>query len=136
MMHTEHLQSVRFGIVTAAWAVAVAVTSLLLLVVFGIGAVDADSPLATRVAIAAVALGFYAGGIFAGTRTGSAPILHGTFIGLLSLAIWFLLNGVTAVAFPDFGWQALTPNLAVGLVVLQIAAAILGARHGYRRSVR
>jgi len=132
-MHTEHLQNVRWRVVVVAWLIAVAVASLLIIVVVGLNLVDPDSATGTRIAIAAIALGFFAGGLFAGIRASSAPMLHGIVIGLLSLVVWFVLNVITAVVFPNFGWQALTPNLAVGLVLVMIVAAVLGARSGYRR---
>lgn len=86
----------------------------------------------TRAAIAAIALGFFAGGLFAGLRAGEAPFLHGTAIGLLSLVVWVVLNAVSAILFPNFGWSALTPGLALSVVLVQMAASILGARAGYR----
>lgn len=135
-MHTEHLQNVRLGLVALAWLMAVALASLLMIALLGLNLVEPDSPMGTRVAIGAVALGFFAGGLFAGLRSGTAPMLHGVMIGLMSLVVWFLLNVVTAVLFKDFGWQALTPNLAIALILVQIVAAILGARSGYRRSLR
>lgn len=132
-MHTEHLQNVRWWLVAAGWLIGIALASLLMMVIVGLNLVDADSATGTRIAIAAVALGFFAGGLFAGLRGVQAPILHGTFIGLLSLVAWFLLNALSAIVFPDFGWQALTPNLALAIVLVMIVSAILGARAGYRR---
>jgi hypothetical protein len=132
-MHTEHLQNVRWRIVVVGWLIAVAVASLLIIVVIGLNLVDPDSATGTRVAIGAIALGFFAGGLFAALRAGTAPMLHGVLIGLLSLLVWFVLNAITAVLFRDFGWQALTPNLAIALVLVMIVAAVLGARSGFRR---
>ena len=74
-MHTEHLQNVRPVTVVAAWLVSIAVTSLILLALVGLRLLEADSP-STRAAMAAVALGFVAGGMFAGVRTAQAPILQ------------------------------------------------------------
>ncbi|HEX6558372.1 MAG TPA: hypothetical protein VF021_02900 [Longimicrobiales bacterium] len=133
-MQTEHLQNVRLGVVGLAWLIAVALASLLMIALLGLNLIEPDSAIGTRVALGAVALGFFAGGLFAGLRSGSAPMLHGVLIGLLSLVVWFVLNLITAVLFKDFGWQALTPNLAIALVLVQIVAAILGARSGYRRT--
>ena len=46
--------------------------------------------------------------------------LHGVLIGLLSLVVWFVLNVLSTVLFHDFGWQALTPNLAIALVLVYV----------------
>jgi hypothetical protein len=131
-MHTEHLQRVRLSIVTAGWLVAIAVTSLIVVVLLGLNVLVAESTAGTRASMGAVAVGFFVGGLFAGLRAGEAPILHGAALGLLSLIVWFVLNFLSAILFKDFGWQALTPELAVTLVLIQIVAAILGARFGYR----
>jgi len=135
-MHTEHLQNVRWRLVVTGWAIGIALASLLMMIIVGFNLVDADSSLGTRIAIGAVALGFFAGGLFAGLRGVQAPILHGTFIGLLSLFAWFFLNVLAAIAFPDFGWQALTPTLALAIVIVMIVSAILGARAGFRRGIK
>lgn len=135
-MHTEHLQSVRPGVVGTAWLIAVGLASLIILALLALNIVDPDSTTATRASIAAIAIGFYAGGMFAGLRARAAPILHGIVIGLVSLIVWFLLNAIAAFLAPDFGWSALTPNLAVALVLMQMAAAVLGARMGYRQTTK
>jgi hypothetical protein len=132
-MHTEHLQNVRPGLVALSWLMSIMLTSAIMMVVIGLNLVDPDSVLGTRVAIGAVAVGFFGGGLFVGTRAGAAPILHGMLIGLFSLVVWFLINVVASVAFPSFGWQALTPNLAIGLVLVMMGSAIVGTRSGYRR---
>ena len=132
-MHTEHLQNVRPPIVASAWLIAVGTASLLMMIPIGLNFVDAESADGTRVAIAAVSLGFFAGGLFAGSRAATAPILHGVFIGLVSLFVWFVLNVVMTIILPGASWQGLTPNLAVALVLLMIVSAVLGARAGYRR---
>jgi hypothetical protein len=134
-MHTEHLQRVRFRAVVAGWLVGIAATSLLIFATLGLHLIEADSPLATRASISAVAVGFFAGGLFTGLRVGEAPILHGIAIGLLSVVVWFVLNVLSVIAFPRFGWQEITPDMTVALVLVQIVAAMLGARAGYRRVV-
>ena len=132
-MHTEHLQNVRYGLIGLAWLLSIMIASIIMMVLLGLNLVDPDSALGTRIAIGAVAIGFFGGGLFIGLRAGVAPILHGVLIGLFSLLVWFILNLITAIAFPNFGWQALTPNLAIGLVLVMIGAAVVGARSGYRR---
>lgn len=131
-MHTEHLQRVRPGIVVAGWLVAVAVASLIIVSLLGLNVLDAESTAGTRVSMGAVAIGFFVGGLFAGLRAREAPILHGAALGLISLIVWFALNFLSAIFFREFDWQALTAELAITLVLIQIVAAILGARFGYR----
>lgn len=131
-MHTEHLQRIRPSVVMVAWFVAVALASLIVLGVTGLGLLGPDSTLAMRLQMAAVAVGFFAGGLYAGLRAAEAPILHGVAIGIVSLVVWIALNVITALAFPDVGWDALTPNLALTLVFIMIVMAVLGARSGYR----
>lgn len=135
-METEHLQSVRIGIVGAGWLVAIAVASLIALAATALGLVEADSALGARLEISAIAVGFFAGGMFAGLRAREAPILHGIAIGLLSLPVWFFVNLISAVAFPDSAWDALSPRYTVSVILLQLVAAVLGARMGYRKLLR
>ena len=118
-----------------AWFIGAAVASLLIMLLIATNAIDMDSAQGTRAAITALAVGFFAAGLFAGLRAGEAPILHGAAIGVLSLVVWVVLNVASAIAFPELGWDALTPELAVSVVLLQMAAAILGARSGYRKRV-
>ena len=131
-MHTEHLQRVRPGVVMLSWFIAVAVASLIVTLVVATNLIDMGSGAGTRAAITAVAVGFFAGGLFAGLRTGEAPVLHGIAIGVVSLIVWVVVNVASSIAFPQFGWDALTPQLTVAVIVLQMAAAVLGARSGYR----
>lgn len=134
-MHTEHLQSIRWGLIGMAWMVGASIAALLLTALIATNVVDPDSAIGVRVAIGCIAIGFFTAGLYAGLRAKAAPILHGVSIGLFSLLVWFLLNVVSAVAFPDFGWSALTPNMAIGLVLVMIVSAILGARAGYRKTL-
>jgi hypothetical protein len=136
-MHTEHLQNVRTTRVFTGWLVAIAVTSLLALAFAGTGVLGSDATSMTTVgSLIAVIVGFWAGGFFAGFRAIEAPILHGVGIGLTSLVVWAVLNIVVAVAFRGIGWTGLTPALAVGLMLAQIAAAVVGALLGYNVALR
>lgn len=132
-MQTEHLQSVKFRLVALAWFIAVAISSLIMVALLAFNLIQPDTASSTRAALAAVAVGFFAGGMYAGLRAQTAPILHGVSIGLLSLLAWFALNVITTVAFPRFGWSALTPNLAVATMLVMIISAVLGARGGHRK---
>lgn len=136
-MHTEHLQNVTFGRVVGAWLVAVAVSSLVALALIGTGVLSADADAADIWwSTAAVVIGFFAGGFFAGFRAIEAPILHAAGIGLMSLAVWFVLNAVVALFYESLGWASLTPQLAVGLLFVQLAAAIVGSLLGYNIALR
>lgn len=131
-MHTEHLQSVRFALVGIAWLIAVGLASAIVLAISALGLVDPDSAAGIRIQIAAVAAGFFGGGLFVGLRVGEAPILHGVAIGLTSLVAWFALNAVSTVIAPGRGWESLTAQLTITVLLLQMVAAVLGARAGYR----
>ena len=134
-MHSEHLQNVRPLTLIAAWLVAFAVTSLIMLALLGLNLVDPESP-STRSAIAAMAFGFFAGGVFAGLRARQAPILHGIAIGIVSLFVWFVLNLLSGLLFDGDSWQAVTTELSVSVLLVQIVAAVLGARVAYRWVLR
>lgn len=135
-MHTEHLQNVRAARVGAGWLVAIAVASLLLLAFLGLDLFTSDGLLTPLGGLAAVAFGFMAGGFFAGFRAIEAPILHGLAIGVTSLVAWAFLNVIASVAFETFEWSALTPGLAVSILVVQMATAVLGALLGYNMALR
>ncbi len=133
-MHTEHLQNVRPITVIAAWLVSIAVTSLILLALLGLRLLDADAP-STRAAMAAVALGFIAGGVFAGVRAAQAPILHGVAIGMFSLVAWFVLGLLSHSLLQGSVWDV-GRDLTITAVIVQIIASIVGARLGYRLALR
>lgn len=135
MMESEHLQNVRLNVVGIGWLIAIAVTSL---IAFAASALipSESSSFGARLEIAAIAVGFFAGGMFAGLRVREAPILHGSAIGLVSLPVWFMINLISAVAFPDTAWDALSPHFTVSVILLQIVAAVLGSRVGFRKTLR
>jgi hypothetical protein len=136
-MHTEHLQNVRPARVVAAWLVAAAVTSLALLAFAGTGLMVEDPGAAnTWWSVVAVAAGFFAGGLFVGLRAIEAPILHAGAMGLTSLIAWFVLNAIAAVFLNVRGWDALTPQLAAGILLTQWVAAMVGALLGHNLALR
>jgi hypothetical protein len=136
-VHTEHLQNVTPGRVLAGWLVAVAVTSLTALALESFG-ISSDDPAAsgTWAGIAAVAVGFFAGGFFAGFRAIQAPILHAVAMGLASLVVWVALNAVLAVLDNHWEWAQTSPGLTVTLLLVQIVAAMIGALLGYNMALR
>ena len=138
-MHTEHLQNVRPARVVAAWLVAAAVTSLAALALVSSGLMsisDESTPANTWWSIAVVAVGFFAGGLFAGFRGVEAPILHAVGIGLTSLVAWFLLNALAAMFLPGWIWSSLTPQLALGILLMQFLASTIGALLGHNLALR
>jgi hypothetical protein len=137
-MHTEHLQNVSATRVVTGWLIAAAVASLVALVLLGIGVLD-DETTATGTwwSMFAIAVGFFAGGFFAGFRALQAPVLHAAGIGLASLVAWVVLNAVSSLLFTGrFSWPTLSPQFAVGVLLLQLVAAVLGALMGYNMAVR
>jgi hypothetical protein len=134
-MHTEHLQNVKPARVFAGWLVAAAVTSLAALALVASGMMSEESN-ATVWSVLAVAVGFFAGGLFAGFRAIEAPILHASAMGLTSLIVWFVLNAVAAFALTGWNWAALTPQLAIGILLMQWMASIFGALIGHNVALR
>ena len=119
-----------------AWFIAVCVASAIVFIVLALGLVESDSTIAERLEMSAIALGFFAGGLFAGLRAREAPILHGIGIALFSMVVWFVFNVLSTLLFPSSEWVALTPNFTLALMLVQIGAAVLGARWGYRTATR
>ena len=133
-MHTEHLQNVRPKTVVAAWLIAVAVTSLIMLAMVGLNLTDSEAPSA-RAAMGALAFGFAAGGGFAGMRAAQAPILHGIAMGMFSLLAWFVLGLLSVTLLNGAGWDA-TRDITITALIVQIICSIIGARLGYRFTQR
>jgi len=136
-MHSEHLQNVRIVILVGGWLVAAAATSLIALAFVGFGAVE-EPATATGAGwtLFAVIAGFWAGGLFTGLRAVQAPVLHGIGIGVASLVVWVAVN-ILAAFLPDApAWTGLTPGLALGLLLAQMAAAVVGALMGYNIALR
>lgn len=133
-MHTEHLQNVTLGRVLAGWLVAIAVTSLVLLMLAAVDAVPLSGE-ATWWSVLAVALGFFGGGFFTGFRALQAPVLHGIAIGLMSLAAWVVVNLLVFGLAGQESWAGLTPTLAIALLATMMAAAVVGALLGYNLAV-
>ena len=130
-MHTEHLQNVRLPWVLFGWFVSVAVVSLLALVLAATGMVDTEATTGGVWGVIAIAVGFGVGGWLLGARAGVAPILHGVAMGIVSLLVWFLVNLIGEV-LDATTWNDGTPAFYAGMLITQIAAAILGARLGSR----
>lgn len=126
-MQSEHLSNLHPGWIAGGWLVAVAVTSGAYLALVGTGLLPRGAAAVAGVA-AAMAVGFFAGGLFVGIRWGDAPILHGAAITLLSVLAWFVGTLVLTRS------QALSgPTPAVlGLILVQFAASSAGGWAGRR----
>ncbi len=127
-MHTEHLNNLHPGWVVGGWLVAVAVTSAVYLAIVGIGLLPTGSGAVVGV-LFAMAVGFYAGGLFVGVRWSDAPILHAVAITFLSIVVWFL--GSLAAPGSVQAWSGATPSV-LGIILLQFAAAAVGGWMGRR----
>lgn len=137
-MHTEHLENVKFGRVLAAWFVAVATTSLVLVVFAGFGIFEPEGATGgfSR-SFFAIAVGFFVGGWFLGARALAAPILNGVALALMSLLGWFVINFAIDALFPTARmWESLTLNLTLVLLAIQLIVAVVGALLGYNMAVR
>lgn len=136
-MHTEHLQNVSVGRVVGGWLVAAAVTSLVALALLGSGLMTEEGTASnTWWSVLAVAVGFMAGGFFTGFRALQAPVLHAVGIGLSSLAVWAFMNALAVMFFRSWEWPSLTAELTVGLLLVQLVAATVGALLGYNVATR
>lgn len=135
-MYTEKLADIRPIWVVAGWLVAVAVTSLIGIVLAALGlAVVADGGTETVGSVIVVALGFWVGGFFTGFRALRSPVLHGIAIGLASLVAWLLVN-LLVLPLTRLGWEALTPGLTVALLLVQMVSAVGGAWAGHWVALR
>jgi hypothetical protein len=134
-MHTEHLQNVSIGAVIGGWLVAIAVTSLMVFM-FEASGFDTRGGTANSFAtLVAGTAGFGAGGFFTGFRARRAPVLHGIGIGLASIVVWVVVNLVATMAGLSYD-PGLGTALTIGVVLVMIVAAAIGALVGYNLALR
>jgi hypothetical protein len=125
-MRSEHLTNLHVGWIIGGWLVAVAVTSGVYLALVGTGLLPQGPGEVLGIAVA-MAAGFYAGGLFVGTRWMEAPILHGVAMTFLSVVVLF---GGTLTLPEGFGaWSGSAPTV-LGLILLQLAASVAGGWTG------
>lgn len=124
-MHTEHLQNVRPAGVAFGWFISVAVASLLTLALSAVGIVGSQSG-GNPWVVVALLVGFTLGGWFTGARVGTAPILHGVFMGLFSLVVWLVANLIGEMVNAAT-WDDINPSLFAGGLLVQMIAAAVGA---------
>lgn len=132
-MHTEHLQNVRPARVFFGWFVSVAIVSLIVLALIALRLLSPDATGGDLAwGVAAIAAGFFAGGWFTGARAGTAPLLHGIAMGLVSLVVWFVANLLAGEALGATTWEG-NAGFYAGILIVQMGAAAAGALLGCRR---
>lgn len=133
---TEFGSRIRPSWIAFGWFIAAAVTSLVLLALVSLGIIS-DNPDAERVWVGvALALGFGTAGFFVGTRVLTRPELHGLGMAAFSLLAWVLVNLLLGEPTDQTAWATLGTDTVIGLLVLQAAAAVVGARMGVRWATR
>lgn len=123
-MHTEHISNLHPGWVIGGWLVAVAVASAVFLVLVGAGLLPTGAGEMIGSG-AALAVCFFAGGLFVGMRWSDASVLHGVAITLLSVLVWFasalLVPGALAGS-----WREEDAAFVLGAILLQLVATVAG----------
>src|SRR5688500_20012003 len=120
-MRSEHLSNLHVGWTLTGWVVAVAVTSVVHLALTGAGLLTPAGPGEVLGSVAALAVGFFAGGAFVGLRWSDAPVLHGVAIALVSVVV----AALGSLVAPE-PMSAVT----VSSILVQLAAAVAGALFG------
>jgi len=130
-MQSEHLSNLHPGWIAGGWLIAIAVMSAAYLALVGAGLLP-QGPDAVFGVAAAMAAGFFVGGLFVGMRWGDAPILHGAALTFLSVLVWF----VGSLALPGRleRWSGPTPAV-LGLILVQLVASSAGGWVGRRATL-
>lgn len=130
-MHSEHLTNLHLGWIVGGWVLAAVVTGGAYVVMVSLGLMPPGESAVVGLA-AALALGFFAGGLVVGMRWCDAPILHGVAITFFSVVVWF----AGSLALPG-GLEVLNGPAAsvLGLVLLQLVASVAGGWMGRRMTL-
>ena len=128
----ESVRSVRPSWIGFGWFIAAALTSVFLFVMTVLDLMRAEAPTEGIGVAVALMLGFVIAGFFVGTKVNAAPTLHGFGMGLLSVAVWLVLNLLVDGGVGGEAWDAIPAGVAASLLALQTAAAVVGARAGVR----
>ena len=129
-MQTEHLTHLHPGWVVGGWLAAAATTAAVYLALAGLELLP-SGPDAPAAVAASLAVGFFVGGFLVGLRWMDAPILHAVAMTLFSVGVWF----VGSFFLPRNGALAGPAPVVLGLILLQLVAAVLGGRTGRRVSL-
>lgn len=135
-MQSEHLSNLHPGWVIGGWLVAVAVSSGGFLFAVGLGLVGPGQGGSGFLVATIIVVGFFMGGFFVGVRWADAPTLHGVAIALTSVFVWFAGELLTDLLAPGLGSPVRDVGFALGVVLLQLAAAVAGGRAGRRVVLR
>ena len=126
------MRRLHIGWVAIGWLLAISITSVLVLALSAIGIVGGvPEDESTGIGLA-VAVGFMIAGFIVGLKLGAAPILHGVAMGLFSIVAWFLTNLLLGEPIGATTWRSMDFGTFLGILVLQIAAAVVGARIAVR----
>lgn len=133
-MQSEHLGNVRPSWIAFGWFLGAGATAAVLFALIALGAVGDDLARDDRWVLFAVVVGFAVGGYLAGWRAGAAPILHGIGIGLFSVAVWIVANLLLGEPTGTATWRELPAPFGALLLLVQMAAAAIGAWLGTSRA--
>lgn len=128
-MHSEHISNLHPGWVVGGWLVSVAVSAVVFLSLVGTGLLPALGAGEVLGSAAALALGFFAGGLFVGLRWSDAPVLHGAAITFLTIVAWF----VGALVVPGTLAETLRAGdatVVLGAILVQLVASVMGGLAG------
>jgi hypothetical protein len=128
----ERLADLKPTWIAFGWFIALAVTGLIMLTLIAADVLVPETPAEDLWMAAAITAGFIAGGAIAGYRAAASPLLHGLLIGLFSVVVWFLANLLLGEPTGETAWGGLALGAGAGLLLLQIVAAMVGARMGVR----
>jgi len=130
----EHLHNVRASWIAFGWFIAVALTALAILALTVVDLVRPDTPAEQVWVSISMVFGFALAGFVVGWRVNAAPILHGLGMALFSIVAWVGLNLVLGEPTGVTAWDTLDVGATLTLLLLQTAAAVIGARLGVRRA--
>ncbi len=126
------MNRLNLGWVALGWLLAISITSFLVLALTAIGIVGGvPDDEGTGIGLA-VAIGFLVAGFAVGLKLGAAPIVHGIAMGLFSIFAWFVLNLLLGEPTGATTWRSMEFGTFLGILALQIAAAVVGARTAVR----
>ena len=131
-MHSEHLRNVRPDTVLLGWLIGTAVFSFAALALLALHLLPREGAGSTAWGLLVTAVGFFAGGWFAGWRAGAAPILHALAIGFVTV-VWVVVSDVLDMGTAN--WSVGATSFAA-LLLVQVVAAAIGGRIGSREARR
>lgn len=125
--------SIRPSWVAFGWFIAASVTGLVLFAAMAAGLADPAAGGSTWTLLAVV-VGFAAGAFLTVRRAADSPIAHGLAIGGFSLVAWIVANVIGILVAGTRVWESLSLPETVVLLLVQVAAATVGAWLGRRRA--